>query len=329
MEQCDSLKVCGICDEMMIISGRANPKFAADICDVLRVKETAVAFTDFSDGEILPQIQDNVRGRDVFVVQSLCHPVNNNIIELLLIIDALKRASAARITAVIPYFAYARQDRKLKSRVPISSKMLADLLDAVGVDRILTMDLHAGQIQGFFNVPTDHLYASKALVEKIKAEKIENLVIVSPDAGGVPRAVEVAENLGAGLAVIEKMRKPGIGNVKLRFFIGDVRGKNALIVDDIIDTAGTVLQTVDKLKEEGADDIYIACSHPVLSGPGLQRMRNKDIKRVFVTDTIPHEYPVDLREKVDVITVAPMFAEAIKRIHNAESISELFNDIKK
>jgi ribose-phosphate pyrophosphokinase len=280
-----------------------------------------VLLTRFSDGEIRVQINENVRGADVFVIQSLTYPTNDSIMELLLLLDALKRSSAHRITAVIPYYAYARQDRKDKPRVPISAKLLADLIQTAGAHRVLTVDLHSAQIQGFFNIPVDNIFALPVIYEYLKAKNIEDLVIVSPDAGGVERARMLQNRLGGNLAIIYKKR-PAPNVVETLDVIGDVSGKNAVIIDDIIDTAGTIVAAADMLISKGAKSVIAACTHPVFSGPAVERLKNSSIQEVIATNTIP----VDGKEfdKLTVISVAELIGEAIKRINIESSVSSLF-----
>ena len=269
------------------------------------------------------QIDENVRGSDIFVLQSTSTPVNDNIMELLLLIDALKRASAGRITAVIPYYGYARQDRKVQPRVPISSKLVADLITVAGANRVLTVDLHAGQIQGFFNIPVDHLYASPVLLEYIRKCDFKDLVIVSPDAGGVERARAFAKRLNASLAIIDKRRERA--NVsEVMNVIGDVKGRETIILDDLIDTAGTTTQAASALKEKGAKKVLAACTHAVLSGPAIDRINNSVIEELIVTNTIPLDSKKEKCKKLKVLSIAPLLGEAIKRIHEESSISSLF-----
>jgi ribose-phosphate pyrophosphokinase len=270
------------------------------------------------------QINENVRGADTFVIQPTCYPVNHNIMELLLIIDALRRASARRITAVIPYYGYGRQDRKVQPRVPISSKLVADLIETAGTHRVLTMDLHAGQIQGFFDIPVDHLYATPVLLEYIKEHYPDGeLVVVSPDAGGVERARAFAKRLGAALAIIDKRREKA--NVsQVMNVIGDVKGKVTLILDDMIDTAGTIVQAAEVLAEKGAKKVAAACTHAVLSGPAVERLNSSVLEEVIVTNTIPLDSKREKCSKLTVLSIAKLFAEAIKRIHEETSISSLF-----
>ena len=272
--------------ELKLFSGNANPALAKEICQCLGVGLGEALVSEFSDGEIRVRIEENVRGTDVFVVQSCCTPVNNSIMELLIMIDALKRSSAYRITAVIPYFGYARQDRKDQPRVPISAKLMADLITTAGADRVLTMDLHAGQIQGFFNIPVDHLYATPVLLDYITREGGPDLVVVSPDAGGVERARAFAKRLQASLAIIDK-RREGPNNAQIMNIIGDVEGRNALLLDDMIDTAGTIVQGAQACAEKGARMVWAGCTHPVLSGPALERIQESCLTQVVVTNTIP------------------------------------------
>src|SRR5207249_1171412 len=271
---------------LKVFTGNAHPQLAREICEFLRIPLGSLNLTRFSDGEIYCQILENVRGTDVFAIQSLGPPVNENLMELLILMDALKRSSASRITAVLPYYGYARQDRKDKPRVPISAKLVADLISAAGADRVLTLDLHAPAIQGFFNIPVDHLFAAPVLIEHVARLRIPDLVIVSPDAGGVERARAYAKRLNASLAIIDK-RRTEKNVAEILHVIGEVRGMNALIVDDIVDTAGTLTGTVRALKQEGVNKVYACFTHPVLSGPAVERLRASELEQVFVTDTIP------------------------------------------
>ncbi len=307
-----------------LITGNAHRKLAEEVSDYLRIPLTDATVTTFSDGEIMVQINENVRGTDVFVIQPTCAPVNHNIMELLLIIDALRRASARRITAVIPYYGYARQDRKVQPRVPISSRLVADLITVAGANRVLTMDLHAGQIQGFFDIPVDHLYAMPVLLEYIKSNyDAGKLVIVSPDAGGVERARTFARKLGAALAIIDKRREKA--NVsQVMHVIGDVKDKDTLILDDIIDTGGTTTLAAQALIEHGARSVNAACTHAVLSGPAIDKLNASPIKEVIVTNTIPLDSKQEACRKLKVLSIGGLLAEAIKRIHEETSISSLF-----
>jgi ribose-phosphate pyrophosphokinase len=272
--------------ELKVFSGRAHPALAQEICDYLGLTPGELTLYNFSDGENYCQIDENVRGADVFVVQPTSSPVNDHVMELLILLDAFRRSSASRITAVMPYFGYARQDKKDKPRVPIAAKLMADLLTASGADRILTMDLHAAQIQGFFNIPVDHLFAAPVLLDAIREMSLDELVIVSPDVGGVARARAIGKRLGASLAIIDK-RRTGKNESEVLNVIGDVEGRNVLILDDIIDTAGTLVQAAEALQEQGARKIFAAAVHPVLSGPALERIESSAIESLLVTNTIP------------------------------------------
>jgi len=306
---------------LKIISGNANLSLSKEISNYLETPLVDVLLTRFSDGEIRVQINENVRGADVFVIQSLAYPTNDSIMELLLLLDALKRSSAYRITAVIPYYAYARQDRKDKSRVPISAKLLADLIQTAGAHRVLTVDLHSAQIQGFFNIPVDNIFALPVIYEYLKAKNIEDLVVVSPDAGGVERARMLQNRLGGNLAIIYKKR-PAPNVAETLDVIGNVNGKNAVIIDDIIDTAGTIVAAANMLISKGAKSVIAACTHPVFSGPAVERLKNSSIQEVIATNTIP----IDGKEfdKLTVISVAELIGEAIKRINIESSVSSLF-----
>ncbi len=305
---------------LKLISGTSNMEFAEQIAGYLHTPLSDTLISRFSDGEIRVQIRENVRGSDVFVIQSLCTPVNDNIMELLLILDALKRASTHRITAVIPYFAYARQDRKDQPRVPISAKLLADVIQKAGANRVLTVDLHSAQIQGFFDIPVDNIYALPVILDYLRKLNMDNLVVVSPDAGGVVRARALANKLGAGLAIIYK-RRPAPNVVETLDVIGDIEGKNAIIIDDIIDTAGTIVAAAKMLKDKGAKSIMAACTHPVFSGPAIERLKNSDIEKVIVTNTIPTKEEFD---KLVTLSVSNLVGEAIKRINIESSVSSLF-----
>lgn len=306
-----------------LVTGNSNRTLAREIAEFLNIPIAEATVSNFSDGEISVQINENVRGSDVFVVQSSCTPVNNNIMELLLMADALRRASAARITAVMPYYGYARQDRKAAPRVPISARLVADLLEAAGMDRLLTIDLHAGQIQGFFDIPVDHLYAAPVIVDYVKKTYKNDIVIVSPDAGGVERARAFAKRLNASLAIIDKRREKA--NVsQVMHVIGDVKGKDAILLDDMIDTAGTITQAAAAIKENGAKKVIAACAHAVLSGPALDRINNSVLEEVIVTNTIPMDDNVEKCKKLKVMSVASLLGEAIRRIHEETSVSSLF-----
>lgn len=309
--------------ELLLFSGRANIPLVEEICKYLRIPLGKLNIYDFPDGEIGIKITENVRGRDVFVVQPTCEPVNKNLMELLIMIDALKRSSAERITAVIPYYGYARQDRKAEPRVPITSKLVADLVTAAGTNRVLAIDLHAGQIQGFFNLPVDHLYAAPIQIEYIKRKRLKNLVIVSPDAGGVERARAFAKKLNTSLVIIDKRRdKPGVA--KVMNIIGDIKGKRAMIVDDMIDTAGTLIEATNALLKNGAREVYACCTHPVLSEPAIERINKSPLKEVIVSNTIPLSDKQKRCNKIIILSISKLLGEAIKRIHTATSVSSLF-----
>jgi len=313
-------------NKIRIFSGNSNPVLAEKICACLHVSLGQAKVKTFSDGEIMVEIGENVRGRDIYVVQSTCAPTNNNLMELLIMMDALKRASAATITAVMPYYGYARQDRKAAPRTPITSKLVADLVTAAGADRVVTVDLHAGQIQGFFNIPVDNLYAAPVLLAHLKtrfASDLDNLVMVSPDAGGTERARAFAKRLGCTLAVIDK-RRTGPNVMEVMHLIGDVKGKIAIILDDMIDTAGTLTQAAQALKDHGASNVYACATHGVLSGPAMDRINASVIEKVVITDTVPLADKAELSDKIRVLSVAELLAEAIRRIHEDESVSSLF-----
>ena len=314
----------GLHDERFkIFTGTANPVLAEAICQHLSVPVGKAILGRFSDGEIYFQILENVRGADVFVVQPCCNPVDNNLLELLLMIDAFKRASAWRITAVLPYYCYARQDRKDKPRVPISAKLVADLLETAGASRALTLDLHAPQIQGYFDVPVDHLYGSPVLIDHFRAMNLPKLTVVSPDAGGVERARAFAKKLDAPLAIVDK-RRVDVDVSEVMNLIGDVKGRSTLIVDDIIDTAGTLVKTAEALMREGATQVYAACTHAVFSGPAVERIANSQITEVVATDSVPLSEEAKKLKKVKILSVAGLLARGIRSIHEETSISELF-----
>ena len=312
---------------VLVFSGRANQKLTEEICKYMDVPLGKTVIRDFSDKEIYVKIEENVRGGDVFVVQSTCFPGNTNLMELLIMIDALRRSSAKRITAVIPYYGYARQDRKNEPRVPITSKLIADLVVTAGADRVLTVDLHAGQIQGFFNIPLDHLFAINVLIDYIKEQKLEDLIVISPDAGGVERARAYAKRLNSSLAIIDK-RRDIPNEAKAMNIIGDVKGKIAFIVDDMIDTAGTLMEATDALLAAGAREVHACCSHPVLSGPAGERIASSPIKTVITTNTIPLNRELEKNSKIKVLSVASLLGEAIIRIHQETSVSSLFDSTK-
>jgi len=309
---------------MKLFTGNAHKELAQEVAAYLGIPVGDATVTKFSDGEIMVHIKENVRGNDVFVLQPTCTPVNDNIIELLLIVDALKRASAKRITAVIPYYGYARQDRKVQPRVPISAKLVADLITAAGTNRMLTMDLHAAQIQGFFNIPVDNLYASPVLLDYVRKKyNLENLIIVSPDAGGVERARSFAKRLQCSIAIIDKRREAA--NVsQIMNVIGEVEKKDTIILDDMIDTGGTIIQAGTALMEKGARQVVAACTHAVLSGSAVEKVNNSAIKELIVTNTIPFDSKKEQSKKLAVLSIAPLLGEAIKRIHEESSISSLF-----
>ena len=312
---------------MLVFSGRANPLLAESICKYLDIPLGETVIRDFSDKEIYVRIEENVRGRDVFVIQPSCYPGNTNVMELLIMIDALRRSSAKRITSVIPYSGYGRQDRKCEPRVPITSKLVADLLETAGTDRVLTVDLHAGQIQGFFNIPVDHLFAMNVLIDYIRKLNLPNLIVISPDAGGVERARAFAKRLNTSLAIIDK-RRDIPNEAKAMNIIGDVEGKVAFIVDDMIDTAGTLMEATDALLGAGASEVHACCSHPVLSGPAAERISNSPLKTVLTTDSIPLGNGLEQNPKIKVLSIAPLLGEAILRIHEETSVSSLFDSTK-
>lgn len=309
---------------LKIFSGNSNIALAQAITRYMGIPLGSAMVGSFSDGEIQVEFKENVRGMDVFVLQSTCYPVNDNIMELLVMIDALKRASASRVTAVMPYYGYARQDRKVASRAPITAKLIADIITAAGADRVLTLDLHAGQIQGFFDIPVDHLYAGPIMAEAIRANHFTSeCTVVSPDAGGVERARAFAKRLGSSLAIIDKRRsKPNESDVM--HVIGDVAGRDAILLDDMVDTAGTLVKAALALENAGAREIYACCTHPVLSGEAGKKLNASPIKKLYVTDTIPLGEKAELCEKLQVESVAPLLGEAISRIHREVSVSELF-----
>jgi len=305
-----------------IFSGNNNKPLANKICKALKVKLGDAMVSEFSEGEIKVQIRSNVRGKDVFIVQPTAPPVNKSVMELLIMIDALKRASARRITAVIPYFGYARQDRKDQPRVPITAKLMANLITKAGADRVLTIDLHAGQIQGFFDINLDHLFAVNVFVEYFKKKKIKDIVAVSPDVGGIKMARAYAKRMQAGLAIVDKRRRSDV-DAEVMHILGDVKGKNVVIVDDIVATAGSLCEATSALKRKGAKQIYAAISHPLLCGPAIERLKNAPIKELVVTDTIP--IPKEkLLPNIKVLSTASLLADAIYRIHTEQSISILF-----
>jgi len=309
--------------ELKLFSGNANRPLAEEIAQHLRIRLGDVDVSRFSDGEVYVQINENVRGEDVFVIQPTCPPVNDTLMELLVMMDALKRASARRITAVLPYYGYGRQDRKVMPRVPITAKLVADLITAAGCHRLLAVDLHAGQIQGFFDIPVDHLFAAPPVIVDYLAKKdLQDLVLVSPDAGGVERARAIAKRLNAGLAIIDK-RRDGPNVALFMYLIGDVKNKDVVVIDDMIDTAGTLIQAVEAVKREGARRVLACAVHGVLSGPALKRIEESPLEEVIITNSVPLT-PGKVSPKVHVLSVAPLLAEAIRRIHDEESVSTLF-----
>ena len=310
-------------DKFKIFCGTANEPLCDEVCHFLGLNRGQALVTRFKDGEAYVQIQENVRGADVFVMQPTCHPVDMHLMELLLMMDALKRASARRITAVIPYFGYARQDRKDKPRVPISSKLVADLLTTAGADRALVVDLHAPQLQGFFNIPVDHLFASPVLVGHFRDLNLPNLTVVSPDAGGVERARFFAKKMDAALAIVDK-RRVEMNVAEVMHVIGDVQGRTCLVIDDLIDTAGTLVKTADALIEAGATAVYCCCSHPVLSGPAVENITKSPITEVVVTNTIPLTDAAKQVSKIKVLSIAGLIGRAIQSIHEETSVSRLF-----
>jgi ribose-phosphate pyrophosphokinase len=310
-------------DKFKIFCGTANEPLAKEICEFLGLPQGQVHLTRFSDGEVYLQLMENVRGADVFVVQPTCFPVDQHLMELLLMIDALKRASARRITCVIPYYGYARQDRKDKPRVPVSSKLVADLLTTAGAHRALVVDLHAPQIQGFFNIPVDHLFASPVLVDYFRKMALPNMTVVSPDAGGVERARFFAKKMDAALAIVDK-RRTDMNVAEVMHVIGDVEGRNCVVLDDIIDTAGTLVKTAEALKQAGAEKVLACATHPVLSGPSIERLSKSPIEQVVVTNTIPLTEAAKQEPKIKVLTIAGLLGRAIESIHEETSVSSLF-----
>ena len=310
-------------DKFKVFCGTANPALADSICSYLGVTRGKAEHGQFSDGETRYQILENVRGADVFVVQPCANPVDLHLMQLLLMIDAFKRASAWRITPVIPYYAYARQDRKDRPRVPISAKLVADILETAGASRVLSLDLHAPQIQGYFNIPVDHLYAAPVLVDYFQKKKLGNVTVVSPDAGGVERARLFAKRMGAPLAIVDK-RRIDVNVSEVMHLIGDVAGRPALVIDDIIDTAGTLVKTAEALHDHGATKVFAACTHPVFSGPAVDRITKSVIEEIVVTDSVPLNSAAAQLPQVTVLSVAQLLARGIQSIHEETSISELF-----
>ena len=310
-------------NEFIIFSGNSNPVLSQKICEYINVPLGGEKVKRFSDGEIQIEIDENVRSKDIFVIQSICSPVNDNLVELLLMLDALKRASANRITAVIPYYGYARQDKKVAPRVPISAKLVADILTVAGATRIITMDLHAGQIQGFFNIPVDNLFAAPVIIDYIRKKFNNDLVIVSPDAGGVERARAFAKRLNAGLAIIDK-RRDAPNQAKAMAVIGDVTDKVVVILDDMVDTAGTLVEAAGAIMKNGAREIHASCSHPVLSGPAIQRIEDSELKTLAVTDTIPLKENAINCNKIKLLSISKLIGEAIIRSFKGDSVTSLF-----
>ena len=313
-------------NNLMVFTGNANPALADAIAKNIGVPLGRASISKFSDGEVSVELNENVRGKDVFVIQPTCAPTNDSIMELLLMSDALHRASANRITAVIPYFGYARQDRRVRSaRVAISSKVVADMIGAVGVNRVLTVDLHAEQIQGFFSIPVDNVYGSPVLTDDIERQNYSNLTVVSPDVGGVVRARAVAKQINADLAIIDK-RRPTANEAQIMHIIGDVKGKSCLIVDDMVDTAGTLCKAADALKDHGATKVVAYCTHPVLSGPAIQNIEGSNLDSLVVTDTIPLNEKAKSCKSIRQLSMAKLLAESIRRVSNEESISAMFDN---
>jgi ribose-phosphate pyrophosphokinase len=310
-------------NRIKIFTGNANQELAESICKHLDEPLGNAVVREFSDGEILVEIAENIRGADTFVIQPTCTPGNKNLMELLILIDALKRASALRVTAVVPYFGYARQDRKVTPRAPISAKLVADLITVAGATRVLSMDLHAGQIQGFFDIPVDNLFAAPVLLSYLKSLDLDDVVVVSPDAGGVERARAFAKRLGAGLAIIDK-RRTGPNISEVMHIIGEVEGRSVIVIDDMIDTGGTLIQGLEALEKAGAGRIFACATHPVFSGPAIERLNQSQAEKIIVTDTIPLRPEAQKCGKIVQLSVAELLAEAIRRIHNDESVSSLF-----
>jgi ribose-phosphate pyrophosphokinase len=310
-------------DHMMIFTGNANPVLAQEICDYLSIPLGRASVRTFSDGEVFVEIGENVRGADVFVIQPTCPPVDHNMMELLIMVDALRRASARRITAVLPYYGYARQDRKAAPRVPISAKLVADIITTAGARRVLAMDLHATQIQGFFSIPVDHLFAAPVLLDYLRNRFPGEVVMVSPDAGGVERTRAFAKRLGTGLAIIDK-RRDRLNEAKVMYIIGDVKGKTAVILDDMVDTSGTLCRAAEALKEHGANEVHACITHPVLSGPAVSRIKESVLESLVVTNTIPLREGARKVDKIKVLSVSALLGEAIRRIHKDDSVSSLF-----
>ena len=310
-------------DEMRIFAGNANLPLADEICSYIGIPRSSAEVRRFSDGEIFVELGENVRGRDIYLIQPTCPPVNDHLMELVIMVDAMRRASARRITAVLPYYGYARQDRKVAPRVPITAKVVAEMLMVVGVRRVLTMDLHAGQIQGFFNIPVDNLYAAPVLLDYIGKTFQNHVVMVSPDAGGVERTRAFAKRLNADLAIVDK-RRARANECEAMNVIGDVKGKIAILLDDMVDTAGTLCSAAKVLMESGATEVHACCSHGVLSGPAIDRLEKSQIKSLVITNSIPLGERAKACGKIKILSVSPLLGEAIKRIHSEDSVSSLF-----
>lgn len=308
---------------LSVFAGNSNPLLGDKISEYLAKPLGKLKVNRFSDGEIQVEILENVRKQEIFVIQSTCKPVNDHLVELLLLIDAFKRSSASRITAVIPYFGYARQDKKVSPRVPISAKMVADILENTGVDRVITMDLHAGQIQGFFSVPVDNLYAAPIIIDDIKTRYPENLVVVSPDAGGVERARAYAKRLNCSLAIVDK-RRSAPNQARAMAIIGDVQDKIAIVIDDMVDTAGTLTEAAGVIREKGARQVHAYCTHPVLSGPAIDRIISSSLSSLVATDTIPLSEAAKKCEKIKTLSIAKLVGEAIMRSYRGDSVNSLF-----
>ena len=313
-------------DSLMVFTGTANPELAQNVVKHLDISLGRADVGKFSDGEVAVELLENVRGRDVFILQSTCAPTNDNLMEILTMADALKRASAGRITAAIPYFGYARQDRRPRSaRVPITAKLVANMLTSAGIDRVLTVDLHADQIQGFFDMPVDNVYATPVLLKDIRSQRIEDLIVVSPDVGGVVRARAVAKALNTDLAIIDK-RRPKANVAEVMNIIGDVQGRTCLIIDDMIDTANTLCKAASALKERGAERVLAYATHAIFSGQAVDRINNSDIDQVVITDTIPLSAAAKQSSRIRVVSIGGLIAETLRRINNEESVSYLFNE---
>lgn len=312
-------------NSLVILGGNSNPYLVSEIAEILGVQTADVVVGRFPEGEIQVQIRENIRGKDVFIVQSTCTPPNDNLMELLVLIDAAKRASAKRVTAVLPFFGYARQDRKDRPRVPITAKLVANLITVAGADRVLAMDLHAGQIQGFFDIPVDHLYSINVLGDYLRKKGLKNLVVVSPDVGGIRMARAYSKLLESSLAIVDKRREDAT-QTHVMNIIGSVAGKNVVIVDDLISTSGSLIEAIKALKDAGALDIYAAIVHPVLAGPAIERIEDSQLGELIVTNSIPLEAEKKIA-KIKQLSVAPLLAEAIRRIHRNESVSSLFSQV--